>query len=68
MAGNHLELVTEGWCLVGGAEMLFGALGSTRADAAFRALSRVLHPDANTGDAELMRTFLAARSKRRTAS
>lgn len=50
------------------AEMLFAAVGSTRANAAFRALSRVLHPDASTGDAELMRALLAARSKRRTAS
>ncbi len=42
------------------AEALFAAVGPAWADAVFRALTRVLHPDVG-GDADLMRDLLDAR-------
>lgn len=45
----------DGW-----AEALFAAVGPAWADAVFRALTRVLHPDVG-GDADLMRDLLDAR-------
>ena len=44
------------------ATALLAAVGPTRADAVFRALSKVLHPDVSTGDTELMRALIEARN------
>lgn len=49
------------------AAALFAAVGPSRADAVFRALSKVLHPDVATGDGGLMRELLAARETRKAA-
>jgi len=46
------------------AAALLAAVGPDRVDAAVRALSRVLHPDAG-GDADLQRQLLAARDELR---
>ncbi|QJY51230.1 hypothetical protein [Pseudonocardia broussonetiae] len=43
------------------AEALFAAVGPDRADAAFKALTRVLHPDLPTGDTRLMQDLNRAR-------
>jgi hypothetical protein len=43
------------------AEHLFAAVGPTRHDAAYRALSKVLHPDVDNGDKVLMQQLNAAR-------
>ena len=47
---------------------LFAAVGPSRADTVFRALARVLHPDAPTGDGALMRELLEARETRHRAA
>lgn len=44
------------------AASLFTAVGPARADAVFRALARVLHPDTPTGDIALMRELLEVRN------
>ena len=43
------------------AESLFEAIGPARHDAAYRALSKVLHPDTGNGDTRLMQQLNAAR-------
>jgi len=50
------------------ARVLLDAVGETRREPVFRALSKVLHPDTATGDAALMRELLEARETRRKAS
>ncbi len=45
------------------AEALLTAVGDRRRDVVFRAMSKVLHPDTETGDEKLMRDLLAAHSK-----
>ena len=59
--GAHRDhhVVGAGW-----AETLFAAVGPARAAAVYRALSRVLHPDAG-GDTALMRELNAARDRQR---
>lgn len=49
------------WAQPSWAETLMDAVGLQRRDAVFRALSRVLHPDTETGDNDLMRELLHAR-------
>jgi len=43
------------------AEHLFAAVGPSRTDAAYRAMSKVLHPDTGNGDTVLMQQLNAAR-------
>jgi hypothetical protein len=43
------------------AEHLFAAVGPSRTDAAYRAMSKVLHPDADNGDTVLMQQLNAGR-------
>lgn len=43
------------------AQVTLAAVGAERADAVFRALSKVLHPDTPTGSDELMRQLIEAR-------
>jgi hypothetical protein len=50
---------SENW-----AEILLRAVGPSREDAVFKALTRVLHPDAKTGDEVLMKELNIARDKR----
>lgn len=45
------------------AEELLSAVGPTRSDAAFKALTRVLHPDVATGDTRLMQQLNSARAQ-----
>lgn len=54
---GHRAAPSSSW-----AESLLGAVGPERADAVFRALSRVLHPDAG-GDTALMQQLNAARTR-----
>lgn len=49
------------WAQPTWAEMLMAAVGPTRRDQVFRALSRILHPDVETGDTALMAELLRAR-------
>jgi hypothetical protein len=49
---------TQNW-----AEVLLTAVGPERADAVFRAVSRIVHPDTENGDAGLMRELIAARDR-----
>lgn len=49
------------------AQALFQRVGPTRAEAVFRALTKILHPDnAATGSTELQRELIAARVELRT--
>ncbi len=43
------------------ASTLLTAVGPSRAESVFRALSKILHPDTPTGDGELMRALIEAR-------
>lgn len=45
------------------ADALFAAVGPERIEAVFRALTRVLHPDAPTGNHDLMQQLNRARDK-----
>ena len=67
---HHLYVMFSRWASGAGplpdlgqpwAELLFRAVGPGRADAVFKSLARVLHPDAPGGDAELMKALVAAR-------
>lgn len=49
------------WAQPSWAEGVLTAVGPQRRDAVFRALSRVLHPDTETGDGDLMRELITAR-------
>lgn len=57
--GAHRDhhVIGAGW-----AEALFGAVGPSRADAVYRSLSRVLHPDVG-GSNQLMGQLNAARQR-----
>lgn len=50
------------------AETLLDAVGTERADAVFKALTRVLHPDTATGSTELMQQLNRARDTRKAAA
>lgn len=45
------------------ASALFTRVGKARADSVFRALSKILHPDMETGDSTLQRELLEARER-----
>jgi hypothetical protein len=47
----------------GWARALFRRVGPTRAGLVFRALSRILHPDTDTGDTQLQRELNAAHAE-----
>ncbi|WP_280271878.1 hypothetical protein [Nocardia wallacei] len=47
------------------AEQLFTAVGESRIDAVFKAMSRCLHPDVKTGDTRLMQQLNDARGRLR---
>lgn len=49
------------WAQPSWAETLLTVVGPDRRDAVFRALSKVLHPDTETGNNELMRELIVAR-------
>lgn len=61
-AQQRAELRGGGW-----ADELFTAVGPSRAEVVYRALSRVLHPDAG-GDTALMQQLNAARQRCRGAA
>lgn len=48
------------------AQAMFAAVGPERTDAAFRALSKVLHPDLPNGSDDLMRQLIEARESVRS--
>lgn len=50
------------------ADALYAAVGPDRIDAVHRALTKVLHPDATTGDANLMRDLNIARDRQAVKS
>lgn len=60
---GHRSTPAEDW-----AGRLLDAVGPDRAEAVFRALTRVLHPDTGSGDTVLMQQLNTARDQRRAVA